>query len=242
MDTQENQGQESGWVPGEAHRVSDVRLAGKALTNGWDVTPELRALVLGEVSTILRDREATRYHKLAAAKVVALCDSLNVRREGHAVQERGNELTAGAAALRAALAVPEAREALARVSEAMSGPSSPPQSGAVLGPLALTETPCQNDSLDSIDSPMSMLDRSERQEAQPERSSTITDKQERSSSNPPPPANDVASGPFIVQGDGEQFASYGGRDDSPKPFGHKTTGSDIISQIRPREERRKRGG
>jgi hypothetical protein len=104
--------------------VGDLRLAARALASNWPVPAETCRQCLEHAARVVKDDEASTYHRLVAAKVLVLLDALSVRRETAAVQERRNAAAASAAALREAVRSPAGREALARLSEALSaGPA-----------------------------------------------------------------------------------------------------------------------
>lgn len=100
-------------------------LVQRAIRERWPMDSKARRDVAEFCIAVVRDTNATFYHRLAASKVLANLDAINVRDEANRIQERGNELAAGQAALREAMRSPEGREALANLSQTLCNPALP---------------------------------------------------------------------------------------------------------------------
>lgn len=101
-------------------RRADLRLARKAMRQDWPITPDIRERVVAAALGIMSNPAVGSQRQLAAARLLVAADSVNARREATAVTERQGEVSAATQVLRAALASPEARQALASLSESAS--------------------------------------------------------------------------------------------------------------------------
>lgn len=97
------------------HR-KDFMLAKRAVNHAWPVGPQERQEVVDAAMRVLRN-SGSEVRVLAAAKVLVQADLVNVRREANQIAERSQDVAAATAALRAALASPAARDALANLSD-----------------------------------------------------------------------------------------------------------------------------
>ena len=98
---------------------SDARLAQRAIREGWPVAEDVRADVVEMAIACVRDPLASPNRRIAAARLLVLADTVNVRREAIASEEHRAEISASTSVLRAALQTPAAREALAQLAAEM---------------------------------------------------------------------------------------------------------------------------
>jgi hypothetical protein len=90
------------------------------VSEGWPISPELRARVVQECAAILDMRtESPRLLalKLHAARLLVQADEVNVRRERNQTRRDTDETQAQLDGLRALLATREGRSALGRLTE-----------------------------------------------------------------------------------------------------------------------------
>jgi hypothetical protein len=94
----------------------DLRLVRHAVRGLWPVSDRVRQLVVDMAEGIIESPGENSLRKLAAGKLLVTADSVNVRREANAVQERQGE-PPGLAAMREALRNPAYRAAAAAALE-----------------------------------------------------------------------------------------------------------------------------
>ena len=110
--------------------VGALALTARAIRERWAIPDHVRLATVDACAKIVADPNATRYHQLAAARTLAILDSINVRDESNRIQKRGNELAAGQAALKEAMRSPAGREALAQLSQVACNPLPLPKPDA----------------------------------------------------------------------------------------------------------------
>ena len=106
--TSEGRGEERALTPSR----SDIRLYGRAFTERWPVTEEIRAEVIALAREIVADKSATKRTRMQAAKLLLHADGVNVTRERTESATEATELQLSASVLRAALSSPQVRQAL----------------------------------------------------------------------------------------------------------------------------------
>jgi hypothetical protein len=100
-------------------RVRNVqRLERRAMLDRWPVSQEAREEAMAAAVRVLRG-SSSEVRILGAVKTLIQADLVNVRREANAIAERSADAQAATSALRAALASPGARDALAALSESL---------------------------------------------------------------------------------------------------------------------------
>lgn len=99
------------------HERADLGTLRTGIKGGW-VSDEYGSAAARTVYDILVNPETPAKTRIAAARTLAVLASVDVRRERNAVVSRLGHVHAATAALRASLALPGAREALAALSDA----------------------------------------------------------------------------------------------------------------------------
>jgi|SRR5580692_8861887 hypothetical protein len=82
----------------------------------YPITEQDRQKTLQVVMVVLETAKGIR-NKLAAAKTIAVLDSINVKREANEIEEERNDLANGAAVIRQAMKSPAFRESMAKLSD-----------------------------------------------------------------------------------------------------------------------------
>jgi hypothetical protein len=108
-----------GKVLGCGGNVTTLNMYAKALKDGYQITDELRSEMLE--TAVLMMRSVNERTRIAALKVLANLDALNVRRERNEITETAQDRQEQTARMRAALATPEGRAAMAAATVAMMG-------------------------------------------------------------------------------------------------------------------------
>jgi hypothetical protein len=104
-----------------------VEIIARAASREWHLTAEERRECIETLLDAVRN--GSKKAKILACRVLGQLDQVNVRREGNAITERGQELTESTQRLREILQSPEAREALANLNDKLGLPG-PAQDGA----------------------------------------------------------------------------------------------------------------
>ena len=63
----------------QVESLNDIRLAGRAMKEGWNVTPEHKQEILSQLMGHLRDPDPK--YSIAAAKAIMAADALDAKRE-----------------------------------------------------------------------------------------------------------------------------------------------------------------
>ncbi len=113
--------------PEDARR--DLGLTHDALARRWHISDAARARAV-EIALACMEIDAAGSPRLLSLQLLAvrtlgLLDSLNVRRERNVIARQGIQSDARTADLRAVLATPEGRAALAQLSAQMAAPALP---------------------------------------------------------------------------------------------------------------------
>ena len=119
----------------------------KQADDRYAITPEVRQQMLDE-ALALATRSNSERVRVAALRVLAMLDQVNVRRERNEIAEEGTALAASTARLRVALGSQEGREALAAVTSAVCGPAKTP-----MNPPVLDDGPTKEHADASVSSP-----------------------------------------------------------------------------------------
>jgi hypothetical protein len=136
-------------IQNATEHLDHTRLALRAVTHRWDVHADRREKALQAAEAILDDPTSSKYHRLAAAKLLVAADGVNVRREANQVAERSGDDAARVAALRTALQSPEARAWLAAGASVLSPPASETTVDAPAATVEHSEAPAATGNLGS---------------------------------------------------------------------------------------------
>jgi hypothetical protein len=110
----------------------DLVLIRMAARREWGLGRSLRKRLVKEMAAILRHGPTAR-DKVAAARTLVLCDSIDARREATAARSSDVQTLAGVRALQSVLQSPEGRQALADLSARLLSPPPPAEASDVGG-------------------------------------------------------------------------------------------------------------
>ena len=106
--------------------------------NRYPLDAKIRKEMVEEAYTLATKSTSERV-RVAALRVLAALDQVNVRREANEIEETGQQRQEQTARLRAALATPEGRQAMADATQAMLGtkPVETPMNPPISEPIPL---------------------------------------------------------------------------------------------------------
>jgi hypothetical protein len=118
-----------GLVPGEGgYYGSRAALERRAAREGWNVPPEARREAIEAALAVIRYSAVAR-DRIAAARLLVAADSCDIRRDALARADRRAERAEASRAVAALLASPEARAAIAALSEGRAPALEPSATG-----------------------------------------------------------------------------------------------------------------
>jgi len=128
---------------GDFGQIAEVRLIGRALRNGWNVPPEVKAAIVARAASIARGQTggSTR-DQLHACKVLAQVDAIDAQRERTAAGERQADQSHGLQLLREGLRDPAVAAILAQLAGQLPASSAAqPAQISQAGDLPATKSP-----------------------------------------------------------------------------------------------------
>ena len=128
MDEKNDTPQNAGGLGGalfqyESVRPSELNLIRKSIRQGWPIKPEVMKKIIDRMELIV-ENEADDEIAIKAAGIVINADKANIAAEKNQIEEKHNEVIEATQVMRAAIALPASRKALAGLTTSICQPDT----------------------------------------------------------------------------------------------------------------------